>query len=147
MDPATEKLVQRINILKEGMQEADAAASHASPLMALFARASSVPTVRRGIVKQWSAAGYGCISPDDGGENLCVHQLAVVGALVMEPGVAVVFEAVYDYSKGKRRASSCSAPGGGGGRAHCKGGGVCAEAPADRFVHDGHARLLAWPVP
>mmetsp|Transcript_3452 Transcript_3452/g.9265 ORF Transcript_3452/g.9265 Transcript_3452/m.9265 type:complete len:134 (+) Transcript_3452:119-520(+) len=72
-----------------------------------------------GSVKKWfDDKGFGFITPDDGGDDVFVHRLALVGAESLEQGDTVTFDSEYDDRKGKYKAANVaitSSNGGGGG--------------------------------
>ena len=81
--------------------------------------------------------GFGFITPDDGGEDLFVHQSAIhaQGFRTLSEGEAVQYEVIED--RGKMKATNVTAPGGsfvqgdrGGGRGAAAGGGFGAPTPA-----------------
>eukprot|EP00413_Alexandrium_margalefii_P012658 CAMPEP_0204529754 /NCGR_PEP_ID=MMETSP0661-20131031/10242_1 /ASSEMBLY_ACC=CAM_ASM_000606 /TAXON_ID=109239 /ORGANISM="Alexandrium margalefi, Strain AMGDE01CS-322" /LENGTH=133 /DNA_ID=CAMNT_0051535797 /DNA_START=78 /DNA_END=479 /DNA_ORIENTATION=- len=69
-----------------------------------------------GTVKKWfDEKGFGFIAPDEGGDDVFVHRLALNDAESLEQGDTVTFVKEYDDRKGKYKASNVTVTSGGGG--------------------------------
>eukprot|EP01012_Entosiphon_sulcatum_P046684 TRINITY_DN628_c0_g1_i1.p1 TRINITY_DN628_c0_g1~~TRINITY_DN628_c0_g1_i1.p1 ORF type:complete len:149 (-),score=4.17 TRINITY_DN628_c0_g1_i1:153-575(-) len=66
-----------------------------------------------GVVKRWTEKGFGFITPDDGGEDVFVHQSAIhsEGYRSLAEGEAVEFEVTKDEN-GRAKAANVTGPNG-----------------------------------
>lgn len=64
--------------------------------------------LQTGVVKLWfEDKAFGFIVPDGGGADVMVHKNEVADSLMMQPGQAVSFEAVWEPQKNKFKATKC----------------------------------------